>query len=148
MTETVLSLFKDASQEKIRQMLRDLGVDPDTALRDVERGLETECRRLIAALSLQARVLIDDVKNLLSSKRMSDATRLLVYAVKKNLLYTRALVLSLAKAYMVTRTDKIEEIEDMLNKATVLSAMLRELDSAITLLSLLEESPPESQQSP
>lgn len=148
MTETVLSLFKDASQEKIRQMLRDLGVDPDTALRDVERGLETECRRLIAALSLQARVLIDDVKNLLNSKRMSDATRLLVYAVKKNLLYTRALVLSLAKAYMVTRTDKIEEIEDMLNKTTVLSAMLRELDSAITLLSLLEESPPESQQSP
>ncbi len=148
MTETVLSLFKDASQEKIRQMLRDLGVDPDTALRDVERGLETECRRLIAALSLQARVLIDDVKNLLNSKRMSDATRLLVYAVKKNLLYTRALVLSLAKAYMVTRTDKIEEIENMLNKTTVLSAMLRELDSAITLLSLLEESPPESQQSP
>ncbi len=146
MAETVLSLFKDASQ--IRQVLRDLGVDPDTALRDVERGLETECRRLIAALSLQARILIDDVKNLLNGKRMSDAMRLLVYAVKKNLLYTRALILSLAKAYMVAKTDKIEEIEDMLNKTTVLSATLRELDSAITLLSLFEESLTESQQSP
>ena len=148
MAETVLSLFKDASQEKIRQLLRDIGVDPDTALRDVEKGLETECRRLIAALSLQARVLVDDVKILLSNKRMSDAMRLLVYAVKKNLLYTRALILSLARAYMVTRTDKIEEVEDMLNKTTVLSATLQELDSAITLLSLLEEGSPESQQSP